>query len=507
MRILSTSVLLLIALHVCAGPVVLNVKNFGAKGNGITDDTKFIQAAINAASARDSSIIFFPQGTYCLGSYISTSVYFTNYILLLHNNISVKGTGEKTIIRLKNHLFDKNDTSANAHLFYGINVSNINFSDLSIDMNGSNNLVPQHVIKNHAAIFIMGGNNINVQNVSIKNCAGCNMIVIREKGNNARIQNCRFYNGGNYVGVPKPNKNQTDFSFIYCTWDNSRINSNKIIQQQPDIALSNFSGGIELHGSFSTASDNTITGCYPAIYITSDVHPLYNVVVENNVINNCLVGISFWVEYPIDNVLINKNTIGLTYTRLLKTGFVSGIVIPNGNADTYNSKLANAASLNNVTINNNNIYAVLPDETKDKTIGMLLHSLQNSTVKNNTVSGMNYAGIFLMGSKWGMNKLTITNNNFKDFKSNNDSNAVAGYIVATDTYSPPIKNAPGFKNIQVENNRFLRNGHASGVVSKNKKGKFFGAFLALPNATANEVKFNNNTFSEPSEKVISVKTE
>ena len=41
---------------------IINVKSFGAVGDGITDDTAAIQAAIDAAPA--SAAIYFPRGSY-----------------------------------------------------------------------------------------------------------------------------------------------------------------------------------------------------------------------------------------------------------------------------------------------------------------------------------------------------------------------------------------------------------------------------------------------------------
>jgi hypothetical protein len=48
------------------GGAVFNVRNpdFGATGNGTTDDTAAIQAAVNAASAAGGGVVFFPAGTY-----------------------------------------------------------------------------------------------------------------------------------------------------------------------------------------------------------------------------------------------------------------------------------------------------------------------------------------------------------------------------------------------------------------------------------------------------------
>lgn len=44
----------------------INVKAFGAVGNGSTDDTGAIQAAINAAGAAGGGVVFFPDGEYII---------------------------------------------------------------------------------------------------------------------------------------------------------------------------------------------------------------------------------------------------------------------------------------------------------------------------------------------------------------------------------------------------------------------------------------------------------
>ena len=47
-----------------AGQQIFNVKDFGAKGDGVTVDTPAIDAAIAAASAAKGGAVEFPQGTY-----------------------------------------------------------------------------------------------------------------------------------------------------------------------------------------------------------------------------------------------------------------------------------------------------------------------------------------------------------------------------------------------------------------------------------------------------------
>ena len=62
--------------------VVFNVKDFGAKGDGVADDTAVIQNAIDAANALGGGIVFLPSGTYLITD-----------TLTLYNNIHFQGLG------------------------------------------------------------------------------------------------------------------------------------------------------------------------------------------------------------------------------------------------------------------------------------------------------------------------------------------------------------------------------------------------------------------------------
>ena len=68
---------------------VFNIKDYGAQGNGSTDDTAAITAAITAASVNGGQV-FFPQGTYVTGKQ------------LLYPKVSFRGAGrETTTLQLK----------------------------------------------------------------------------------------------------------------------------------------------------------------------------------------------------------------------------------------------------------------------------------------------------------------------------------------------------------------------------------------------------------------------
>ncbi|MCB1119955.1 MAG: hypothetical protein KJT03_00280 [Verrucomicrobiae bacterium] len=72
-----------------------NVKNYGAVGNGIVDDTKAIRATIQAVYAEGGGIVYLPSGTYAVAPDAGAGVIF----YLEKGNIFFKGDGpDKTII-------------------------------------------------------------------------------------------------------------------------------------------------------------------------------------------------------------------------------------------------------------------------------------------------------------------------------------------------------------------------------------------------------------------------
>jgi polygalacturonase len=67
--------LLVCSITASANNIIYNIKDFGAKGDGITLDTKAINDAIDAASAAGGGTVYFPAGTY-----LSFSIRLKNHI-------------------------------------------------------------------------------------------------------------------------------------------------------------------------------------------------------------------------------------------------------------------------------------------------------------------------------------------------------------------------------------------------------------------------------------------
>jgi hypothetical protein len=80
-------------------PNQFDVKAYGAKGDGVTDDTPAIQKAINAAGATPGGgTVLFPKGTYLLGSSSPSSHPWYFYNLQIESNVMLLGeTGARLL--------------------------------------------------------------------------------------------------------------------------------------------------------------------------------------------------------------------------------------------------------------------------------------------------------------------------------------------------------------------------------------------------------------------------
>lgn len=512
-----------------------DITKYGANPNDDKDDVPAIDSAIKAADAwrnndpHKMGIIKFPAssaGEYLIKSYTELkNEYLNNYVIKLRSNLVFRGDDRnKCILKVADNMFNQRDEKGNkknANIFYGKYVSNISFCNLTVDANGINNLTiaddsTREKDRTQAllTVKIEGDStcsNLLLDNILIKNNPGRNDIGIYGNGKNAIIKNSVFLNGGWNVGSDSiANTANGDFSFIFSEWDNSVFESDSIIQQYPDIALQYYTGGIEIHGNNSAVNNTYIYGCNPALYICSErsktkIYTLADISVTNTKMLSCVRGIEIWLVNHIDGINIENNYIELTYprgTRLFSKAYEYspvGISVARGNMPNYSNytrtfiygkdRNANSDSLNDFIVRANEFVSAVPDTSHlFMTVGMRLHSLKNSIIERNIISGMSHAGIQLQASPWGMSDVVFSNNIIKDFKPNYNTKAVAGYFVVTDTYDQstgPYKAKPVFENITIENNAFYANNNTTAAASAcgsaaKQMACFRGLFFALP---------------------------
>lgn len=137
---------------------IVSVKDFGAVGDGVTDDTTAIQAAISANAS-----VFFPDGTYLCSR------------LDLVSGSRIVGTGiGKSVIKLK--------PGANDDLIRGQNISGVEISGVTIDGNKSQNSFPSpNPFSGCNCVQLINCDDIKIFNSRLTNSLG----------NGARCVGCR----------------------------------------------------------------------------------------------------------------------------------------------------------------------------------------------------------------------------------------------------------------------------------------------------------------------------
>lgn len=148
--------------------MIFNVRDFGAKGDGITDDTASIQRAIDAAAAAGGGQVYVPTGTYIVTAGEEPS----DGCLMLKSNVYLygDGMGETTI-----KVADGSDTKITGIIrsAYGEETHDFGISNLTLDGNRDHTTGK---IDGWFNGYIPGqegyDSNVTLDSVEIKDCSG-----------------------------------------------------------------------------------------------------------------------------------------------------------------------------------------------------------------------------------------------------------------------------------------------------------------------------------------------
>lgn len=76
-----------------------DVRNYGAKGDGVTDDTAAIIRAVRAAEAAGGGVVFFGAGVFLVNQFTNGGKGFSWAIPIKGDNITIRGSGANSIVR------------------------------------------------------------------------------------------------------------------------------------------------------------------------------------------------------------------------------------------------------------------------------------------------------------------------------------------------------------------------------------------------------------------------
>lgn len=175
---------------------IVSVKDFGAVGDGVTDDTAAIQAAIDSGAGA----VYFPT---------SIASYYITAQLVLNSNQQIYGDGPSSWIEVI-------DGSANA--FYANGKSGINIRNLKISCKTQANPTDYK-----GAVVLQSCSNCTVENLSVFNMHYWGVALAST--NDTTVQNCRF---SSFWGVTTSVGNDSACISLYKQSSENYINNNYI---------------------------------------------------------------------------------------------------------------------------------------------------------------------------------------------------------------------------------------------------------------------------------------
>lgn len=166
-----------------------NVKDYGALGDGSTDDTSAINGAISAATSAQGGTVYFPNGTYIVSATSGTTC------IAAATNVALLGQSrEGAIIKLANGAA----TSAKPVTLNG--VSDVTIRNLTLDGNKAN----LGADTSRSAIYVPSATRVYLADLTIHDHTGCAVNLSGNGTSGAQdviVERCYAYSNGNCAAV------------------------------------------------------------------------------------------------------------------------------------------------------------------------------------------------------------------------------------------------------------------------------------------------------------------
>lgn len=285
----------------------VNVLDYGATGDGVTDDAPSIQLAVDALHALGGGSLYFPSGTYLL----STTQGVHHIFIRPRSNIMYYGDGRSSILKADNNVINFNFFRCLSDDPVSTTLSNVIFKDLTFDGNGTNNLAPVGGAVDQVAIGTNIGSNIVIDNVYCHDFSGRQILSFGStvagvhQVSELTIVNCEIKNVATAV---TGNINQTDHSSIYFEADNVVVSNNILTNDNIGTPYA-VSTAIEGHTTGANVQSNIIKYYNIGVIASAQVANNYNFNIQNNNINAAVAFRMYLIApYTFDNLVFDGNT-------------------------------------------------------------------------------------------------------------------------------------------------------------------------------------------------------
>lgn len=438
------------------GPVY-HVEEYGAIGDGVTNDTAAIQAAINAVPSTGGTVVLGAK------TYLVSQAGSNPWCLLLKSNLKICGMGASSIVYLAN-----NQLAAAVRVFSTtgtiVQQSNIIFENFAINGNKANQSQPS--IEQYAGIFLTGVHDCLITNMYLYNmggdgvflyydavgdgtpgngdtrqtivanniCHDCQRIAINFQGANDSIcANNIIYNSQNWAikmeadgGNPSMHRNLFIGNVCYNTGGgisitNGSINTDMSIINNIFQVQSGFENGINIAGCTNLLLEgNTVTGGNSGgISLPNSVNQIR--IINNNL--NLLTGnttfgilIGGGTGGTCTDLIIKGNNINSPIgsgiaLRKPSAGTLSGIIIE-GNTVRNTGIGLDISDCSDITLQGNYLVANTYGAVIEPVTAVTRANIINNMFGGNTTSGLFFEtsiiGLNLIGNNFGAESTPIT---------------------------------------------------------------------------------------------------
>lgn len=413
----------------------VSIKDFGAKGDGVTDDGGAFRSAAAYVETLGGGTIYVPNGLYRCNSVDSIDwPRDERHVVYLGSNTKIiADRGAR--FWLDGAVLSQQTQFQSGMRFNCIGLKqgskNSTVNGMRFTTNGWTLDIPFRTCFG----VTVGGDDCEVSDCYFDNMPGHNMIGVGYNNPSwpsynvapvgVKILRNTFHNGSKNV---PGNTIATDCSFVYVNGVGTIVDGNRFFNDSAPITNS---GGVEMHGSNITVSNNSFTNCWPAIYTgfgtgTSQVSIANKIL--NNRIDSCAGGIQT-IDVHNDLIISNNtfiNVLTMSAAKAYGTAIYSSL---NGITGVSSGYVRNAKIIGNTIREDVPIYKV----------AFAIAGLQGSVIDGNTLDGC--TGLGLSGaSDVDTDGVVISNNIVRNMFATPAFFSGALNASGGDGYSSVIKN-------------------------------------------------------------------